>query len=253
MMLTSSLGVEASHASSRSPRAPGVPGQGPFVSCANAQLRTAASTDRTAYPASATVHVRAVITNVSTHTCSVDVGGTSPTFTIYNAAGVAQWSYCSSLVQPEMCPQYLRVVNLAPRASYSATDAWPMATSSSPPAAGLYRLHVVFGGVAQLANAYFDVGPPLDAPHVVTEAQSGTHVTLRVGDHVLLRLNESIYRWSAVRSSNPKVLVASSSSPATFWALAVGTATLRATGTPKCYPQCLLPSRLFQLTVTVGH
>lgn len=252
MMLTPSLGAEASL---RSPRAPGVPTQGPSASCTNAQLRTAASTNRPTYPTSATVHVRAVITNVSTHSCSVVVGGTSPTFTIYNPAGVAQWSYCSSLVQPEMCPQYLRVVNLAPKASYSTTNSWAMATAtnSNPPAAGLYRLHVVFSGVAQLANAYFDVGPSLDAPRVITGVQSGTHVTLRAGDYVLFRPNESIYRWSAVRSSNPKVLVTSASSPVRFWALSVGTATLRATGTPKCYPQCLVPSRLFQLTVTVEH
>jgi len=31
----------------------------------------------------------------------------------------------------------------------------------------------------------------------------------------------------------------------------VGSAVVRATGTPACYPQCLMPSRLFQLRVTV--
>ena len=128
-----------------------------------------------------------------------------------------------------------------------------MATGSNLRAPGLYRLHVVFSGVAQLADAYFDVGPPLDAPRVFTEAQSGEHVTLRVGQYLMLRLNEAVYRWSAVRSSNSNVLVKGSSPPVTFLALAVGTATLRATGTPQCYPQCLLPSRLFELTVTVKH
>ncbi|HQU00734.1 MAG TPA: hypothetical protein PLG60_09545, partial [Acidimicrobiales bacterium] len=65
------------------------------------------------------------------------------------------------------------------------------------------------------------------------------------------RLNEAMYRWSAVRSSNPKILVEGSSRFVSFLALSPGTATLRAAGTPQCYPQCLLPSRLFQLIVTV--
>ncbi len=250
-MLTSSLGAAAADASSRTPHGSVVAAQGPAASCANAQLRVAAFTNRTAYPSRATVHVRAELTNVSERACSVIVGGTSPTFTIYNVAGVAQWSYCSSIVKPEMCPQYLRVVNLAPRASYWATNAWSMTTNAIPVAPGIYRLHVAFSGIAQLANTYFDVGVPLEAPRVVSEAQSGTRVTLRVGHYLIVRLNDALYRWGAVHSSNLKVLVEGSSRFVSFLAFSPGTATLRAVGTPQCYPQCLLPSRLFQLVVTV--
>jgi hypothetical protein len=36
-----------------------------------------------------------------------------------------------------------------------------------------------------------------------------------------------------------------------FRALAPGTARISAIGNPACYPQCLMPSRLFFVTVTV--
>lgn len=248
-MFASSLGVGVSRASLRAPHTSGAPTHGSPATCTFAQLRTSASTNHARYPVGATVHVRAVITNVSSRTCSVVFGGTSPTFSIYNAVGKAQWSYCSSLVRPEMCPQYLRVVTLTPRARFSATNVWQMTTGSSTPAPGMYRLHVTFLGAASPANAYFRV----EKPKVVTDTQSGGHVTLRVGQLLTIELSEAIYRWSAVQSSLAKVLVEVSSAPVTFKAQSVGTATLRATGTPTCYPQCLMPSRLFVLTVTVRH
>lgn len=225
--------------------------EGPSTPCANTALRTTALTNRKTYAPGATVKMRATISNTSAQTCSVVVGGTTPTFSIFNASGVPQWSYCTSLVTPEMCPQYLRVVSLVAGSSFSVTNAWTLPTGVKAPPAGLYRLEVAFRGVSELAEAGFFVGAPTSAPLVLSDAQSGDHVTLRVGQSVAIRLTDSIYRWSVPQSSNANVVVSSATSPFKFVARRLGTAAIRATGTPKCYPRCLLPSRLFLLTVTV--
>jgi hypothetical protein len=78
-------------------------------------------------------------------------------------------------------------------------------------------------------------------------------VTLHTGQCLLLAL-DSNYNWS-VTVNNPAVLSCDSQlgsgEEASCTAVGLGSTTLQATGNPLCYPQCLLPSRLFQLSVTV--
>ena len=91
----------------------------------------------------------------------------------------------------------------------------------------------------------------------VTQLDSGRRVTLRVGDRLSVHLSgPSNYTWTSPTSSNAEVLrvVAGSRgsvASATFVAVSPGTVRATSLDNPKCYPQCLAPSRLFSLDVTV--
>ena len=69
-------------------------------------------------------------------------------------------------------------------------------------------------------------------------------------------MGPAIYTWSEPVSSNGTVLERSVGSSgniatATFVAKSTGQVRVTAIGNPNCYPQCLAPSRLFVLTVSV--
>jgi hypothetical protein len=91
----------------------------------------------------------------------------------------------------------------------------------------------------------------------VTQDDSGRHFTLHRGDRLAVRLaGPTFYTWTALNASDPSVLrrVASSTGStagASFVAAGPGTAKVSAVDNPNCYPQCLPPSRLFQVSVTV--
>ena len=91
----------------------------------------------------------------------------------------------------------------------------------------------------------------------VTVADSGRRFTVGVGDHVVIRLaGASIYKWTEPSSAHPSVLQRTSGSSgnpatATFVAVGGGRSEVTSVGTPVCYPQCLLPSRLFEIKVKV--
>jgi hypothetical protein len=90
-----------------------------------------------------------------------------------------------------------------------------------------------------------------------TQVDSGRQYTLHRGDHLVVRLTgPSIYTWTAPLSSNQAILQRTISSPGstsitTFIAEANGDVTVTATDNPNCYPQCLPPSRVFELRVSV--
>ena len=91
----------------------------------------------------------------------------------------------------------------------------------------------------------------------VTEADSGKSVMLHLGDRLEVQLaSPSIYIWTEPASSDESVLCRTSgSSGATAKALFVATingrSTVTATDNPTCYPACLPPSRLFEVSVSV--
>lgn len=83
-------------------------------------------------------------------------------------------------------------------------------------------------------------------------------VTLRRGDRMVLALAATgAYRWSAPRSESSSVakLVGRATGGATahavFDAVGVGTTNVTVVETPACYPQCLMPSRLFRVVLHV--
>jgi hypothetical protein len=94
----------------------------------------------------------------------------------------------------------------------------------------------------------------------VTEADSGKSYTLRRGDRLVVQLNGNGYEWTEPASSNDTVLHRTSGSSGTtatgtFSAVGPGTADVTSTGDAPCRrstPPCMVPSRLFQVSVTVA-
>jgi len=91
----------------------------------------------------------------------------------------------------------------------------------------------------------------------VTQADSGHNYRLHKGDLLDVQLSgPSIYTWTEPASANQAVLQRTGGSPgamatATFTAVARGKVEVTAIDNPDCYPQCLPPSRLFEVMVTV--
>jgi hypothetical protein len=93
---------------------------------------------------------------------------------------------------------------------------------------------------------------------MVTQADSGHSYALHTGDLLVVQLSgPSIYTWTEPSSSDPLVLQRTGGSSgatanATFVVSGKGMVNVTATDNPNCYPQCLSPSRLFEVTVSVG-
>lgn len=91
----------------------------------------------------------------------------------------------------------------------------------------------------------------------VTQADGGHSYQLRKGDRLNVQLSgSSMYTWTEPNSSDNTVLerfVGSSgvTGRAAFLAFARGKVKVTATDSPNCYPQCLAPSRLFEVSVSV--
>lgn len=95
-------------------------------------------------------------------------------------------------------------------------------------------------------------------PRVVTLDDNGAKIELRVGDTFELRLGGN-YVWR-VDIGDPsivdrQVVILIYPPPprgeGVYEAFRPGTTVLTATGTPECYPGCLMPSALFSITVVV--
>lgn len=95
-------------------------------------------------------------------------------------------------------------------------------------------------------------------PRVVTLEDHGATIELRVDEEFELRLGGN-YTW-LVDIADPTVVDRSvvilifpppPRGEGVYRALRPGTTTLTATGTPSCYPACLMPSALFSVTVVV--
>lgn len=230
----------------------------PAVSCVSSQVRVSAATNQALYQSGQVVRLSAAITNVSSRSCRITVGGTSPVFTVYNASGVAVWSYCSSLVRPEMCPMYLRLVTLVAHQRFTASSSWsppPFAAGSA--VAGAYRLRVVFAGIGSTASTFFVLGAPSLKTLVFTAADAGRRVVMKVDQLLSVRLpSDTFYDWSIPDSSSPVLtrisVTKGSDVTTTFKARVAGSAIIRSVGNPWCYPKCLAASRLFTLSVTVN-
>ena len=103
---------------------------------------------------------------------------------------------------------------------------------------------------------------PRSEPHSaqtinVTEADNGRAITMQQGDTLDVTLSgPSFYTWTQPSSSDEGVLQGSagssgSTASASFSAVASGQATVTAVDSPNCYPECLPPSLLFQINVSV--
>lgn len=230
------------------------------VLCTPSALSETAATNRQSYGLGVAVTMTATIHNTSTSSCTIAVGEISPSFNVTNAQGVPEWTSCGALAHPAGCPQFLVNQSLAPSGTYTGTATWDQRSdaTSTRVLSGAYTLTTRFNGIALQTTASFQLTSATKTkPVTVSEANSGQNYTLRAGTRLVARLSgPSIYTWSEPVSSNHAVLqrlegTSGSSSLTSFVAKSKGQARVTATGTPKCYPQCLAPSRLFSIKVTV--
>ena len=91
----------------------------------------------------------------------------------------------------------------------------------------------------------------------VTEVDSGRSYTMHRDDQLDVELSgPSSYTWTKPASSDqgalqPMPTSSGSTASASFVAAGPGEATVTATDNPNCYPACLAPSRLFEVSVSV--
>jgi hypothetical protein len=224
--------------------------------CSPTQVTLSVTPDHSLYTSGTTVHVTVALHNHSAIACSYATGSFSPNFVLTNSAGVTVWGSCWFGGRPAPCAYYLLHRTLAPGATYRDRLTWDQRTGHPVLAvpAGRYTFNVNFQGLTLRATTSFVLTRPRSV--TVTLADSGHHYALAVGDLLTVRLIASPMVWTTAVSSDPRVLISlPEMNPVAglfvFRALAPGTARVSAVGNPACYPQCLMPSRLFFVDVTV--
>lgn len=229
----------------------------PAPSCSTSAVKVLVTTNSHSYQPGSIVKMTFSVLNRSSSTCSITIGADSPSFTVMNSTNKIEWNNCFVLDRQGACPQYLAVHDLAPGARFSKVVAWDQraGTPLNRVAPGSYELSSRFSGSTSNFVVGFTIAATT-APRtlVVTQTDSQRSYVLHRGDRLIVRLtNASVYRWSEPTSANQAILrrLSGSSATATFVANANGTVRVTATDTPTCYPQCLPPSRLFEIQITV--
>ena len=228
--------------------------------CAHSAVAESASTNLQSYGPGSNVEMMSSIHNISATECSILIGAISPSFTVTTPRGAEVWNNCDVSDQPGACPLYLMKRTLKPGATYSKVAGWDQRLGKPPVRApmGVYQLTIQFDGIVGKALAKFTLAAD-DSPSTVTVTQkdSGRQYRLHVGDRLVVTLSaRSSYRWTEPASSNKTALLlimgtSGSTATATFSAEAVGGAAVTAVDNPDCYPQCLAPSLLFHVSVSV--
>jgi hypothetical protein len=224
--------------------------------CTSNEVALSATPEHLLYTSGDLVHVTAALHNHSATACSFATGPSSPNFILANSTGVTVWGSCWFGGGPAPCPDYLLHRNLGPGATYRDRLTWDQRTGRPDldVPAGRYTFKAGLPGPNLRAATSFVLTRTHDV--TVTQADSGHHYVLAVGDLLTLRLRTSPLVWTTATSSDPRVLVQlSEMNPVAgyfvFRALASGSARVSSVGNPSCYPQCLMPSRLYFVTVTV--
>ena len=227
------------------------------TACSPNQATLSATPDHSNYPSGTTVHVKVALHNHSAVACSFVTGPFSPNFTLTNTANVTVWASCWFGGRPAPCAYYLVHRTLLPGATYRDVLSWDQRTGHPDLVvpAGRYAFRVNFMGLSLRAATSFVVTRPHSA--TVTLADSGRTIVLAKGDLLTVRLIASPLVWTKAVSSDPRIVISvPEMNPVAglfvFRALAPGTARVSAVGNPSCYPQCLMPSRLFFVNVIVS-
>lgn len=118
--------------------------------CSTSEVKERVSTNKRSYRSGTTVVMTSSVKNVSSATCNLEVGPTSPSLAITNTKGKVVWNNCYANDQPGVCALYLTLHSLKPGATYSKTFMWDQRSSSpktrvSP---GAYELTARFTGVS---------------------------------------------------------------------------------------------------------
>jgi hypothetical protein len=224
--------------------------------CSPSQVSLSASPDHSVYSSGTSVHVTVALHNHSPIACSYATGSFSPNFVLTNSVGVTVWGSCWFGGGPAPCAYYLLHRTLAPGATYRERLTWDQRTGHPDlaVASGRYTFVVNLVGLHLRATTSFVLTGTRSA--TVTLADSGRHYALPVGGLLTVRLIAPLIVWTTAVSSDPVVLTSlPEMNPVVglyvFRAVAPGTARISAVGNPACYPQCLMPSRLFFIDVSV--
>jgi hypothetical protein len=200
------------------------------------------------------------VRNVSKKSCSVGVGPTSPSFAITNSKGAVVWNNCYANDRPGACALYLVAHTLRPGVTLATIVEWDQRAGQPPTrvSTGAYRLTAQFSGMSGRRTTSFELTAPAPLESVtVTQAESGQSYSLHKGGRLYVQLvGPTSYTWSDPVSSNAAVLEGSAgtsgdTATATFIGASAGQVRVTAVDNPNCYPQCLPPSRLFSITVSV--
>jgi len=228
--------------------------------CSTSVLREALSTSQRSYGTGTLVLMTSSVRNVSNKNCSVGVGPTSPSFTITNSKGVVVWNNCYANDRPGACALYLVAHTLKPGTTFATTVKWNQQTGQPPTRAstGAYRLTARFSGISGRRTTGFELTAAAALQSItVTQADSGQRYSLQKGGRLFVQLvGPTDYTWTEPVSSNGAVLERSAgtsgdTATATFIGTSTGQVRVTAVDNPNCYPQCLPPSRLFSITVSV--
>jgi hypothetical protein len=226
------------------------------AACSSTQVTLSATPDHSVYTSGNTVHITVTLHNHSAIACSFATGAFSPNFDLTNSAGVTVWGSCWFGGGPAPCADYLLHRTLAPGGTFRDRLNWDQRTGHPELAvpAGRYTFNANFAGLRHRTTTSFVLTRTRSV--TVTQDDSGHHYLLAEGDLLTVRLIASSLVWSMAVSSDSRILISlAEANPVAglfvFRALAPGTARVSAVGNPVCYPQCLMPSQLFFVTVTV--
>jgi hypothetical protein len=86
------------------------------------------STNTHDYRPGSPVVMRVSIINVSSRSCAIGVGPTSPTLSIINTKGDVIWNNCYAGDQPGACAMFLMLRTLKPGPSYALAKSWNQRT-----------------------------------------------------------------------------------------------------------------------------
>jgi hypothetical protein len=101
--------------------------------------------------------------------------------------------------------------------------------------------------------------PAAQTPSTITLADNGKTFTFHVGDSFLLNLGGNVYDWTVMIDNQDVIalkmgVMVIQGAQGIYDALIPGTATLTATGDPRCRnsrPACMMPTILFEVALVV--
>jgi hypothetical protein len=127
------------------------------ASCRTSQVRESLTTNAKSYAPGVSIVMRVSIRNVSSRSCSVAVGPTSPSMAILNSKGDVIWNNCYAGDQPGACAMFLMLRDLKPNTAYTLTKIWNQRTGSSQKfvARGRYVLTSNVSGVGSQKKVDF--------------------------------------------------------------------------------------------------
>jgi hypothetical protein len=119
------------------------------ASCRVSQVRESLSLSAKSYAPGTSVKMTVSIYNLSSKSCGVAVGPTSPSLSITNARGVVFWNNCYSDDKPGACAMFLTLHVLKPKTSYRFTRTWNQRGGPKLAfvARGTYELTARFSGL----------------------------------------------------------------------------------------------------------